>query len=106
MPHFMFRASYTPEGIRGVVKEGAASRNAAVQAMVDSVGGKTIAQYWAFGDDDYIMVAELPDNASAMAAAATVGASGTAKVTTTVLQTAAEVDEALGRRVIYRPPGA
>jgi uncharacterized protein with GYD domain len=106
MPHYLFRARYTQEGIRGVVKEGAASRNTAVQAMVDSVAGRTIAQYWAFGDDDYILLAELPDNAAAMAAAATVAGSGTANVTTTVLLTAAEVDEALTRRVVYRPPGA
>ena len=41
-----------------------------------------------------------------MAIAATVGASGAARVTTTVLLTAAEADEAIGRTVSYRPPGA
>jgi uncharacterized protein with GYD domain len=106
MPHYLFRASYTQQGIQGVVKDGAAARNQAVQAMVDSVGGRTICQYWAFGDDDYVLIAELPDNQAAMAAAATVSASGTSSVTTTVLLQAAEVDEALTRRVIYRPPGA
>ena len=37
---------------------------------------------------------------------ATVGATGTSSVTTTVLLQAAEVDEALSRRTIYRAPGA
>ncbi len=41
-----------------------------------------------------------------MAIAATVGASGAASVTTTVLLTAAEVDEALARRTTYRAPGS
>ena len=103
MPHYMFRASYTLQGIQGVMKEGAASRVTAVEALAGSVGGRILSAYWAFGDDDFIAIAELPDNAAAMAIAATVGASGAANVTTTVLLTAAEVDDALARRV--RPTG-
>jgi uncharacterized protein with GYD domain len=106
MPHYLFRASYTQQGIQGVVKDGAAARTKAVETMVESVGGHVISQHWAFGDDDYLLIADLPDNAAAMAAAATVGASGTSTVSTTVLLEASEVDEALTRRVIYRPPGA
>ena len=105
MPHYMFKASYTQQGIQGVMKEGAASRLAAVSAMAQSVGGRIDSAYWAFGDDDYVTIGELPDNAAAMAIAAAVGASGAARVTTTVLLTASEVDEALARRTAYRAPG-
>ena len=87
------------------MKEGAASRIAAVSALAASVGGSIESAYWAFGDDDYVTIGELPDNAAAMAVAAAVGASGAARVTTTVLLTAAEVDEALARRGTYRAPG-
>ena len=52
------------------------------------------------------MIAELPNNAAAAAAATRVSASGVAGITTTVLLTAAEVDEARGIGVTYRPPGA
>jgi len=52
-----------------------------------------------------VTIGELPDNAAAMAIAAAVGASGAARVTTTVLLTASEVDEALARRTAYRAPG-
>ena len=76
MPHYMFRANYTQQGIQGVMKDGAASRVAAVEAMAASVGGSIVSAYWAFGDDDFFAIAELPDNAAAMAIAATVGASG------------------------------
>jgi uncharacterized protein with GYD domain len=106
MPHYLFRAKYSVAGIQGVVKDGAASRNASVRALAESVGGTVIAQFWAFGDDDYILIGELPDNAAAMAVAATVGASGSVSISTTVLLDEAEVDEALGRRPIYRAPGA
>lgn len=106
MSHYLFRARYTPQGIKGVMKEGAASRVKAVKALVESVGGKVEAAYWAFGDDDFILIAELPDNAAAVAAASTVGASGAVSISTTVLLTAKEVDEARGRTAKYRAPGA
>jgi uncharacterized protein with GYD domain len=106
MPYYQFRASYTPQGIQGVIKEGAASRVTVVAEMAASVGGRIDSAYWAFGDDDFLAIAELPDNAAAMAIAATVGASGSVSVKTTVLLTAAEVDEALARRTAYRAPGA
>lgn len=106
MPHYLFRAHYSQAGIQGVLKEGAASRVKAVSDLAASVGGRVEAAYWAFGDDDFIMLAELPSNAAAAAAATRVSASGVAGVTTTVLLTAAEVDEARGIGVTYRPPGA
>ena len=106
MPHFLFRASYTPQGIQGVLKDGAASRITAVRQLVESVGGTLETAYWAFGDDDFIAIAELPDNAAAAATATRVSASGIGSVTTTVLLTAAEVDDSIGRSVTYRPPGA
>ena len=105
MAHFMFRAHYTQSGIQGVLKEGAASRIKAVSELVSSVGGRVECAYWAFGDDDFVMIAEMPSNAAAAAAATRVSASGTSGVTTTVLLTADEIDEARGLGVTFRPPG-
>jgi uncharacterized protein with GYD domain len=106
MGHYLFRASYTQQGIAGVMKEGGTARRAAVERLVASVGGRLEAAYWALGDDDFIAIAELPDNAAAARLAATVGATGTVRVTTTVLLTAAEVDDAMNRGADYRAPGA
>ena len=106
MPHYLFRASYTRQGLEGVMKEGGASRIAAVKQLVESVGGRFVCGYWAFGEDDFILIAEAPDNAAAAAAAATVGLSGAATVQTTVLLTADDIDAAIARRVSYRAPGA
>jgi uncharacterized protein with GYD domain len=106
MPHYLFRASYTQQGIQGLMKEGAASRVRANEDTIAGLDGRVICQYWAFGDDDYIAIAELPDNAAAAALAGTVGANGVAKVSTSVLLEAADVDEARSRAVSYRPPGA
>jgi uncharacterized protein with GYD domain len=105
MANFLLSASYTQQGIQGVLKEGASGRADAIGKLVDSVGGTVVGLWWAFGDDDIFIVTDLPDNQAAMALAATVGASGAARVSTTVLLTAAEVDEAIHRTVTYRAPG-
>lgn len=106
MAHYLFRAHYSQAGIQGVLKEGAASRLKAVSDLAASVGGRVETAYWAFGDDDFILIAEMPSNAAAAATATRVSASGAGSVTTTVLLTAAEIDEARGLGVTYRPPGA
>ena len=105
MPRYLFRARYTQQGISGVVKEGGSSRAAAVEQTLQGLGGRAESQYWAFGEDDYILIAELPDNVSAAALAATVAQSGAASITTSPLLTAEEIDQVTQRQVQYRPPG-
>jgi len=106
MPHYMFRASYTREAMQGVLKEGASARIDVVRKLAESVGGSVEVAYWAFGEDDFVTIVELPDNAAAVAVATTVASAGVGKISTTVLLTAADVDEARARRPAYRAPGA
>jgi uncharacterized protein with GYD domain len=105
VPHFLFRSRYTREGLQGVLKEGAESRMRVVRDLFSSLGGSLETAYWTFGDDDFIAIGDLPDNAAAAAAASRVAASGVGSISTTVLLTAAEIDEARGRTVTYRAPG-
>jgi uncharacterized protein with GYD domain len=106
MGHFLIKGSYTQAGIQGVLKDGGTGRREAIDALVKSVGGTIEACYWALGDDDIIIIAELPDNISAAAVGATVGATGAASVRTTVLLSAADVDAAVAKHPSYRAPGA
>jgi uncharacterized protein with GYD domain len=103
--HYLFRAAYTQDGLAGLLKEGAKSRVKALTAAVESVGGKLEAMYWSFGDEDVILLADLPDNSAAAALSTRVAAAGVAGVSTTVLLTAAEVDKARKLKTAYRPPG-
>jgi uncharacterized protein with GYD domain len=106
MAKFMIKGSYSTEGIKGVLKEGGSGRVAAVEQLVSGVGGTVEAAYFAFGGSDVYVIADLPDNASAAAIAATVGASGAlSSYETVVLLTPAEVDEAVKKTVSSRPPG-
>jgi uncharacterized protein with GYD domain len=106
MPKYLFRASYSAAGAAGVLKEGGSARVKAVEALVASVGGTVECMYWSMGSDDFLLIADAPDSAAAAAASLTVGASGAARVTTSELLTAADVDEIVRRRVDYRAPGA
>ena len=105
MPKFLIQASYTQEGLQGLIKEGGSSRRTAVQQTVESVGGKLEAFYYAFGESDLFVIADVPDNVSAVAASITAGASGSARVKTTVLITSEEMDQAARKAVTYRSPG-
>ena len=52
MPKFLFDASYTAEGVKGLLKEGGSSRRQMVEDMVGALGGKLVGFWYAFGEDD------------------------------------------------------
>lgn len=106
MAAYLLQVSYRPEGVAGLLKEGATKRRAAVQEMVEKAGGRLQAFYYAFGDADIYSIVEFPNHSAVAAVSLTVNASGAAKVRTTVLLTPEEVDAAGKTSVSYRAPGA
>jgi len=105
MARYMIQTSYTADGLKALHKEKAAGRVAAAKAAVESVGGKFECLYWALGEHDALLIAELPDNATAAGLAMAVSASGLVHTRTTVLLSAEELDRGLGKTVSYRAPG-
>jgi uncharacterized protein with GYD domain len=105
MAKYMFSASYAPEGLKGIMKEGGTARVKAVEQAVTGLGGSLEAFYFAFGEPDAFVIVDLPDNVSASALAVAAGAAGRFSVRTTVLLTPAQVDEAVKMSVNFRPPG-
>ena len=65
MPKDLFTGSYTAEGAKGVLKEGGTGRRAATEKLIASLGGTLEAYYFAFGSDDFYLIADLPGNAAA-----------------------------------------
>jgi uncharacterized protein with GYD domain len=106
MPKYLFRSRHTPEGVKGLIKDGGTSRRAESERFVASVGGKIECFYYAFGASDVFIIADLPDNASAASVNLTVAASGAIDSETIVLLTPEEIDEATKKSPAYRPPGA
>ncbi|MGH2375865.1 MAG: GYD domain-containing protein [bacterium] len=106
MPKYLFQGSYTLEGVKGLVKDGGSKRRAAAQQALQSVGGKLEAFYFAFGKDDIIGIADVPENVSMAALSLTLASSGAFNARTTVLLTPEEIDQAAKKTVKYSPPGA
>ncbi len=105
MAKYLFQGSYTEEGLKGLLKEGGSKRREATEQLVKSIGGTLEAYYFAFGDNDFYLIVDAPDNVSATAGSLVANASGAVKVKTVVLLTPEEVDQAVKKTVDYRPPG-
>ncbi|HYU12216.1 MAG TPA: GYD domain-containing protein [Stellaceae bacterium] len=105
MAKYLFHASYSPEGLKGLQKDKASGRLAAVRQIAESVGGKLECMYYALGEDDVVIIADLPDNVAASAISLTVSAAGLVRTRTTALMTIEETDKALAMNVGYRKPG-
>jgi uncharacterized protein with GYD domain len=105
MPKFLLQANYVGEGVNGLLKEGGTSRRAAAEKVIQSVGGRLEAFYFAFGETDAFLIADVPDHVSMAALALTVNASGAVAAKTTVLMTPEEVDAAAKKTPSYRAPG-
>jgi uncharacterized protein with GYD domain len=105
VPKYLLEASYTGTGAQGLMKDGGSKRRAAAKTLIESLGGKLEALYYAFGETDVIAIADLPDNAAAAAASLTISSSGSLKGKITVLLTPEEVDQAVKKSVSYTPPG-
>ncbi|WP_392962338.1 GYD domain-containing protein [Streptomyces sp. LN245] len=106
MPKFLIQARYTPEGAKGLLKEGASGRRAAVEHVVAGLGGSVEVMYFSFGEDDFVCILDFPDAVSMAAVSLSVKASGALHTRATPLLTLDEVDEAARREVAFRPPGA
>ena len=104
MPRYLWQVSYTPEGLEGVLKDGCSKRRQVVQQLVESLGGRMELFAYALGNDDAIIVAQLPNNMSAAAVSIVVNAGGGATIRASVLVTPEEVDQAAAKRAGYEPP--
>ncbi len=106
MAKYLVLASYSSDGIKGVVKTGGTARSNAVKAAVESAGGTMESFYFGFGETDAYVVVDLPDNTAAAAVGLAVSSTGLATTRTVVLLTPSEIDDAAKRQVGYTPPGS
>jgi uncharacterized protein with GYD domain len=106
MPKYLWTASYTPKGVEGVIQKGGTARRQAIEQLVTGAGGKLEAFYFAFGDADVVVIADLPSDAAATAISMAVNATGSVSLKTVPLLEPEQVDEAAKQTVDYRPPGS
>ncbi len=106
MAKYLFCTKYTKSGLEGLIREGGTGRREALRQTIEGVGGTLEGFYYAFGEVDLLLLAELPDEASAAAVSLNIGAAGALDVAVTVLVTPETIDEAVKKGVPYRVPGA
>ncbi|MFZ0626865.1 MAG: GYD domain-containing protein [Acidimicrobiia bacterium] len=106
MRKYMFQASLTGEGIAGVMKEGGTARHAVIRDAIERLGGTLEGFYFAFGQDDVILICDLPDDETAAGFAMETSSSGRVAVATTVLLTPEQIDQAREKQSGWRAPGA
>ncbi|HEX9724408.1 MAG TPA: GYD domain-containing protein [Vicinamibacteria bacterium] len=105
MAKYLIRASYTQEGLKGLIKDGGSKRVRAVEEAMKSVGAKLESLYFALGEDDVYAIVDAPDIETASALSMATNASGAVHLKTTVLLTPQQVDAAVKKSVAYTPPG-
>jgi uncharacterized protein with GYD domain len=98
-PSICSKRTIPPKGPR------ASRAKEAVTKVVESVGGKLEAFYYAFGHVDAYIILDLPDNVTAAAVSLTAHQSGFIAGKTVVLMSPDDMDKAAKKIVAFRPPG-
>jgi uncharacterized protein with GYD domain len=96
MPIYMYQAAYTAESWAAQLKNPQNRVEAVGRKVCETAGGKLLNAWYCFGDYDFVIVADMPDNASMTAVAVAVAAGGAVKSgKTTVLMPGTEIVSAL-----------
>lgn len=105
MQKYLFYGAYTPEGYKGLLAEGGTKRAEAVRIAAESMGGSFESFYFSFGENDFYVIVNLPDNVNATAFTLSGNVSASFTMNTVTLLTPEELDQALRIKVDYRMPG-
>ena len=102
MPLFLSQVAYNEEGWQALVSN-PQNRLEAIRPVVDKLGGRIVNAYFAFGDYDFVLISEFPNNVSAAALAIAAAAGGAVKsIKTTPLMDATEGLEAIRKAATFR----
>jgi len=91
MPLYMYQAAYSHESWAAQIKHPENRVETVGRKLCEAAGGKFVGGWLCFGDYDFVLIAEMPDNQSMSAIALAVAAGGAIKSSkTTVLMTGQE----------------
>ena len=107
MAKYLIKASYNAEGTKGLLKDGGSKRRDAAAKVIEDMGGTVESFYFAFGDHDAFVIADLPNEIAAAAIGLKINSSGLVNISTTALLTPEQVDAACdkGTTLAYQAPG-
>ncbi|MFA6265868.1 MAG: GYD domain-containing protein [Pseudolabrys sp.] len=90
MPIYITQGRYTRDAIKGMLVK-PEDRAEAVSRLIGKVGGRLIGYYVTFGEYDFLLIAEAPDNTQMAAVLLSAGSgAGVTDLRTTVAMTSIE----------------
>ena len=90
MSTYVLRGRYSSDALKGMISS-PEDREAAIAKVVEKAGGKLLSYYLTFGDDDWLVLIDCPNNEVALSIAAVAAAGGSVTDTkTTVAMTTKE----------------
>jgi uncharacterized protein with GYD domain len=106
MAYYLVQIAYTPESLATQIRnpQSVVERSG---ALIESLGGKLLCTYYAFGEYDLVQIVDMPDNVSAASLSVAAASGGAMRdFKTTVLMT---VDEGMtafrnAATATYEPP--
>jgi uncharacterized protein with GYD domain len=106
MPYFLFQGSYTPQAL-GALVQNPEDRSVYIRGVLERLDGRLEGFWLAFGEQDFVLIAQLPnlETAASFSIAAAAGG-GVANFKTVPLLTWSEGINAMRQasRAGYRPP--
>ena len=97
MPTYICQGRYSREAIQGMIKS-PEDRTQIVSKLMKSVGGKLLSYYVTFGEYDWLLIAEAPDEQAISAAVLTAAAGGSVTdLRTTVAMTPSQAKQAFAK---------
>jgi uncharacterized protein with GYD domain len=108
MTHYLVQFSYVSRSIKAMVTQPDVDHAGQASAMVQSVGGKLLGYWYAFGGFDGVVLIEAPDSSVAASVAMAIGGTGeVSRLETTVLLSMDEAREAMRKAgdATHLPPG-
>jgi uncharacterized protein with GYD domain len=95
MPHYMTQYAYTSDAWTALTKN-PQNREEVFRALIEKLGGRVMAFYYAFGEYDGVIITEMPDETTIAAALLTTISAGHVKtIKTTQLLTTERALEAM-----------
>jgi len=96
MPIYISRGRFTTDAVKGMLAK-PENREEAVAGLFKSAGGRLISWYLTFGQHDWLVIGEFPDEkAAASAVLAAAAGGGVTDIETTVAMTAKDAAAAFG----------
>ena len=106
MPYYLYQVSYTAAATKTLV-EHPQNREDAAKSLIELLGGKLHSFFFAFGDYDLVLIAQMPDNLAAGAVSLAAASGGAfAKFHTTPLLTTGDSIKIMkqAQKAVYAPP--